>query len=292
VVFFTLLAVFLYIEGRRNWAYAVVAFAALIKMYPGFVLLLFLAFDFMRYKGDHRKLAVGVLLIAAIAVACTLPFMILGADLSHMFEVISLHSKRGFQVESTVAVIVQFLGDHGIGTYSLVEMSHTYDVVSPLTNVLSPFWAPLVFVIVLLFILAMVLFVRRNGGGEDVYDRAYLVVLGVLGVVLLFTYTNKVFSTQYLLWFLPWILVLGAFRSLQEEVFLTVAFTACVYLSRYTGSDLFSTLFLVRALILAAVIAYVLELVLRDGYPDREESFLMSFLRLTASRRPRFRRCT
>lgn len=293
VVFFALLAVLLFIEGRRTWAYAVVAFAALIKFYPGLIMLLFLVYDCTRIRADGREPVIrGIAAAVAVGVISILPFLAMGASFYDMFGWLAFHSDRGFQVESTVAVLVQFFGDHGIGSYTLVERYHTYDVSSPLTDALSLYWTPVVFVMLALFLLSIAMFIRRNGFGDGIYDKAYLAVLGTLGAILLFVYTNKVFSTQYLMWFLPWMLVLGAFRTIQEEVFLSVAFMASVYVARFTGSTLFSTYFFIRALILAMVIAYILKLVLRDGYPERRESFLAAVVRLIASRQPRSRRRT
>ena len=67
----------------------------------------------------------------------------------------------------------------------------------------------------LLLIVALIIWVvtRKNGMGESIQDRAYIVAISATLLLTLFMTTNKVFSTQYLAWLIPLIWVYGALRS-------------------------------------------------------------------------------
>ncbi|MBR2255127.1 MAG: DUF2029 domain-containing protein [Candidatus Methanomethylophilaceae archaeon] len=268
-VFFTCLGVYLFLHGNCRIAYLAVVFASLIKFYPAIVLLFFLACDLCRRDREGNRSALEGVAVSAVAlVAAMAPFLIAGVSAGDLASMFAFHSERGFQIESTVGVAVQFLSDLGIGDYEVVPNHGTFDVVSPVTDMLSPIWH-YVTAAAVISILAYIFFLfRERGLPADRAERMWFMSAAVSLLLLTFMLTNKVFSTQYLAWIVPWVFFIGISRCHGRMAVIGPLFIVAEILSVFRFDEfpaLFHAMFVIRALVLVAMVWMTASAMYGDG---------------------------
>lgn len=201
VMSLTVISLYYFTKGRWGPAYAVIAVAAFTKMYPGFLLVLMMAYNIITSKGGIAAVRTGIIATSAVAAVSFVPLWIAGVSFADSMSFIGYHTGRGFQVESTVATVVQILAFMGITDATIIPSNYTHDVIGPITDALSPYW-----VMVCMFTVALVSIICframfRDRGGCDAVKLSAMAVL----VCTTFVLTNKVFSTQYMMWLFPFI---------------------------------------------------------------------------------------
>lgn len=202
VIFFVAAGLYLYMSNRRALGYIVMIIAAFTKIYPALFIAVFLVSDL--YTGSLRErlrstgsgLAICLLTVAAVCV----PLLLMHVSFSEIFQWIGMHNARGFQVESTVAVFVEFFGMLGAWSYTIVDASDTHDVVSAITDALAPSWYLAILALLILVMLCILYHAHQNR--QDFLSLKNL-SLYTGTIVLMFVISNKVFSTQYMVWLLP-----------------------------------------------------------------------------------------
>ena len=144
----TVMAIYYFQRGSRYAAYGLAMAGALVKIYPIFLVVLFLILDLVD-RHDSRRVRVikGFCACVAVGLVSLLPLLAAGASFGDVMSFLTFHTERGFQVESVMGVIIQGLGLLGLTSFSLVNIYGTYDVISPVSDVLLPFWNPLVAVL-------------------------------------------------------------------------------------------------------------------------------------------------
>ena len=292
VIFFTLLSIYFFSMKKYTLAYAILAFATLVKFYPGLIFPVFIFCNlFMSDRAEGlRTILRGLSVAAVIVIVSALPFLIAGATVSDMFSWLEFHSDRGFQIESTVAIIAQFLSYFGLWSYTLVDKYNTEDVISPLTDALSGVWMYAVVLMLAIAIILIFIFLRRNGMGESIQDRAYIVAISATLLLTLFMTTNKVFSTQYLAWLIPLIWVYGALRSDRFMLQISALFAVILLLSLYRDKEfltvVFHVAFMIRAVLLSFLILHLSSELLYGGYRDGDDGRYWGRFGPLALRRP------
>ena len=112
------------------------------------------------------------------------------------------HNARGFQLESSIGIVVEFFGDLGLCAYSLVANMSTYDVDNSFLNLIVPYWTFVFGALIAVVYLVIGMRIRKDRAVSP--DR--LCIYATL-IVLAFLLFYKVFSTQYILWLLPFFLI-------------------------------------------------------------------------------------
>jgi len=210
---FTVLAMVAVASRKPAWAGFALAIGAAIKLYPAFLVPVFVAY----YLFGRRWRSAGMVIfgfLAFMAGLATLLFAVAGTD---GFTFLAYQQDRGVEIESLMAGVV--LAAHNLfGTP--IEVFHdfgSYQVSSPLLAALPGPNA--VLMLSLGAALAVSLFLRfqrdaqRFGGVQP-----QTLVTFVLASVLLVMLANKVLSPQYIAWLLP----LGALLPWRKSLLVVV----------------------------------------------------------------------
>ncbi len=211
----TIMSIYSFQCRNRYLAYGLAAMGALVKMYPVFLIVIYLILDLSDRRDSRRvRISQGVFACVVVGLVAIIPLMVAGVSFGDIMSFLSFHTERGFQVESFMGVIIQALGLMGWTDVSL-EMEHdTFDVISPVSSALLPYWNLFVTAIILV-VCALIFKHAMQHGREGTSDRDLIVYSSV--VFLIFILTNKVFSTQYMLWLFPLFAVLASFPGRRQE---------------------------------------------------------------------------
>lgn len=268
----TLIALYFFMERRFGLAYGFAAFATLTKIYPALIILLFLVLNMLeKTDGKERNIAIGISACIAVSVMAVAPLMLAGVPFTDCLGFIGFHADRGFQVESLFATFVRVLTVLGLTTSSIVPAHDTHDVVGPLCDAVVPFWTAVVVIAIGAMFIVAARFVIRNSGRLSVgcSDRALILMATV--IILMFMMTNKVFSTQYMVWIMP---MLALIPMMAKDADMRIAACVIVLLSvdfgRYflaydNDTDLYLIFNLFRDLALVAIMCMCLRALIRPG---------------------------
>jgi hypothetical protein len=198
--FMAMLAIWATERRRFGWAQFCLGLGALIKIFPIFFVPLVLLVEVQtRYdpsrpwRAQWRTVGLSMLrslsiLIATLGIVCG---FVLWRNPAALLSPFVFNAQRPVQVESLLATIAWLGSLAGVPLhFSFTFHSHNWS--SPLTDILLPWSIPM-----LLGGCMLIYFLLARG---KLTLRAACVAL--LGIVLL---TNKVFSTQYIIWLLPFV---------------------------------------------------------------------------------------
>ena len=187
-----LAAILFYCDNKYTWAFVLVGIGTLVKIYPA---LLFLAFiiPFIAKKDWNQTVkmtsatvAVGLAIMAVFYLICS----------NELFNFITYHTDRGLQIESFAASFINILGAMGLTEISSAITYGSCNIFGSVPEAVSPFVMPILVVMVLLT--CYIQFISCKRGKEQVvlFSMLYIAVFMVF---------NKVFSGQYMMWFVPMI---------------------------------------------------------------------------------------
>lgn len=193
----------LYFFSRERWtlAYGFMAAAALTKMYPGLFIILMLAYNLVSSHGGAKAVVRGIAACLVVFLATFIPLWASGVSVGDSFSFMTFHTGRGFQVESTMATAFMILGKLGLTEISIVPANYTHDVVGPLVDAILPVWMYISFLIIALSLAYCIWCMPKSGRTWTPQQMAMALMI----VCAAFVLTNKVFSTQYMMWFFPFI---------------------------------------------------------------------------------------
>ncbi|MDR0523963.1 MAG: DUF2029 domain-containing protein [Candidatus Methanoplasma sp.] len=220
-------------KKRYGVAAALMTAGALIKIYPGALIpLIFVAIWFDSDASRRwRATAVALASCAAVALLAFVPLFLSSVSFGEATSFMGFHSDRGFQIESTVAVAIQALGQLGLTDFHLAYSHSTYDVVSPIADALLPYGMPACIALVAAT-LAFAAFnerrLRRAGSEGGIHMR---MVLYSAMVMIAFMLSNKVFSTQYVVWLYPLLPIIVLAREGKMRIALAAVSLSAVFLS-------------------------------------------------------------
>jgi len=270
VAAFTFISLYLFYEKKYTLSYAVLAFAALVKIYPVFLIPIFIIMnladkeDTMRVKNVQK----GIVACLCVAFVAAVPLFLLSVSVSDMLSFVGFHSVRGFQVESVVAVIVQNLASLGFTTATIVPSCDTYDIISPICSFLLPYWSAVSALAIILIWMLIIYHASKVNHRSSYRDSARDVMIYSLAVLMTFMLVNKVFSTQYVIWLyalLPFLVVINEKKINIPIAVLAILIVALSYQIGTLGPyyELFPVLNLIRDVmmffILSQIILYLLD---------------------------------
>jgi len=265
VAAFTFISLYLFCEKKYTSGYAVMAFAALVKVYPAFLIPIFIIMNLTDKEDVMRKKNVlkGIVACLGVALVAIVPFILMSVPISDILSFIGFHSNRGFQIESIVALIVQCLGSLGLTTFVIVPSCDTYDVYSSICNALLPYWSAITLLAIVL-VLVLIMHHASNVKCRSNY-RVFTseIIMYSLAVIMTFMLVNKVFSTQYVIWIYALITFLAVINEKKINMpiavlsILIVVFSGLiVYFGQYY--DLFLIVNIIRDLMLLFVFSQII----------------------------------
>lgn len=201
VMSLTIISLFFFSRGRWGLAYGIMAMAALTKMYPACFLILMAMYNGLSSHGGTEALKKGILACIVMVLVAFVPLWVAGVGVADSLSFISFHAGRGFQVESTMATLIMILGKLGLTDVQIVPANDTNDVAGPIADALSPDWMMVCLVLVGIALIFCVTRMPRGGVGWSAQKLA----MAMMFVCIVFMLSNKVFSTQYMMWLFPFI---------------------------------------------------------------------------------------
>ncbi len=197
----SLAAFYLILTKRPMWAFILLALGMMTKLYPSMYFPIFLMIYIV--QKDWKGAGQGLFWFALTSAIIFVPLMLIDPDLFMGF--LSYHSNRPLEIGSLAATLIYPFSMMGLIETSIypawMEGSFGSDnLVGPVPDAIAGILSP----IMVLSILAIIFYyalVRKNEEREK--ERAYLLVLAMLGVTLAFMLIGKVFSSQYLIWAIP-----------------------------------------------------------------------------------------
>lgn len=256
----------LFFFSRERWylAYGLMAVATFTKLYPCMFLPLMAAYNIMSGRGGIDAVRKGVLSCLVVIAALFIPMWAIGISPLDSLSFLGFHEDRGFQVESTVATVIEALGLLGLTDMWIVDAHNTYDVAGPLADALVQYWS---LVIVIVVVAALAFSARSMNRSRSDLDVGRLAMAFLL-VCIVFVLTNKVFSTQYMMWLFPFFAMLlyvpeldGKARRLMTMM-IVMQILCIVFLRSEIGSALYVIACALRDVLLVAI-AYEVATVMR-----------------------------
>jgi len=208
----SLAAVFAFGRGRYKSAWALIAVGTMVKLYPAALAPLFLIYQWRHQSWRH--LVAPIFVCGAVLVCGMLPFFVLSPE--GFLNSFSLQSGRNLQIESLYASVLFTAYALGGSNLSVFQGPVSWDLASPYaTGVAQASLAIMFFVAAAVYIVYLLPYSWKKTEstgppGPQALGRLLNFSL-VLIIVLLVT--SKVFSTQFMVWLLPFIpLVSGRAR--------------------------------------------------------------------------------
>lgn len=197
------------------------------KLYPVVLLPIFSAY----YLASNKNRGLLRFLLSCISTTCIifLPFALSAG--SNMLSFIRYHQQRGLQIESVPAGLVSLAHVLGLTKASTVFNYGASHMVSPLADTIQK-WLPLISILAFVAVISCCLSsFRREYAATGVIKPESLVIY-VTAALLTFMATGKVFSTQYIIWLLPFVPLLR-----PRKIVLAIAIFALTIYIFFSGHD-------------------------------------------------------
>ncbi len=265
-------AIYYFIERRFGIAYALSMAGAMVKIYPALILTLFLIVNAVERVPRHRNsILKGIAACIIVGLVSVVPLIALSVSFSDIVSFITFHTNRGFQVESFPGVLIQLFGLMGLTIFCIEPAHYTWDVTGPLGDILVQHWniIYMLAIIAVLVLSAHYILRERDLDGRGWNPRSLIVMSAA--VILVFMLTNKVFSTQYMIWIFPFLAMLPFFaRDWRLSVVLAALFvtTECCargILFHDPGEPMFVLFNLVRDTVLLLILVSAVRGLIGDG---------------------------
>jgi len=253
-----LIGAYLFITGRRMAGWALVVFAAFVKVFPIFVLPLFFIIEMKKWREGAPRIALAGLLGLAL-LACS------GATLGS----IAYQAERGLQFQDIYANALMIVSiSHGMGMYTEYVTGSVDLVVPPSLG----FLIPLSTILQIGSVLAVTgLFFLEKNNEKRFWEYAFLALAAAV-------FFGKISSTQFMFWPIAFAIPLTARKEyrLLYPACLALSFLSLLifpyFWSLLEDLDPWAVLILTaRNLVVGFMIAYVALGVLRkDGAEEAE----------------------
>lgn len=199
----TLGALHLFLSGRREWAFLLLALGTLTKLYPA--LLFPVLMILLWFNGERRDMLRSALVFIGTGAVAVAVCMATNPDLITGF--MGYHGDRPLQIESVASSLVYLLSIPGLTDVWIQSATDPGSFLSdnlrgPLPDAVASMMMP---VMVAAIIGVCVLYAWKGRSSSD--DGMRLAALAMLGCLMAFVVFNKVFSSQYLIWLIPSVLL-------------------------------------------------------------------------------------
>lgn len=204
----TLISFYFLVTKQYVWAFVMLSIATMTKVYPAVLFPIYLIPFVINRDWLNALKGAGAFIIIAILII--LPFLLLNSDVA--FHFISYNMDRPIQIESTAASAIAFASTIGLTSFG-IQSSLDYrsfgsdNALGPWADSVMPYLTPLILVILILIYAAyayMLVKVRKEGKDNE---NIRMILLGgaSLLAIMAFMIFGKVFSSQYLVWAIPFV---------------------------------------------------------------------------------------
>lgn len=222
-----LAATWAFVTGKNTLTWVLVALGVTAKIYPIVIAPVF-GFYLLRNR-DFRQIINAIISFSITMLVCNLPFFLMNP--ANFIGIVTYHSERGIQCESTYASLLLTLQVLGKTQVNGVFNFGSWNITSPFADNLAKIALPLTAVILLAIygLFAWILWHRTDkkpylSSGIDM-DGAKLVIAYVTLSVAIFMAGNKVFSPQFLIWLIPIVPLLnGKWQTVYTLIFVIIGF--------------------------------------------------------------------
>jgi uncharacterized membrane protein len=224
-----LLAIYLLLKGKYQFAWGVLAAGTLTKIFPVFIVPVFIVYHLR--SNTKRELFTGLAWFAVVCALIVIPALLLSPG--GLWNSFTYQTGRGLQMESTWASALLFLKTLNLTSFQYSYLYGAWQIVSPAADVLT---AVSTVVMVASLLAVYWRFYRQPRGSElrkqkfeplNPYDAALIIKYSFLAI-LVFIITNKVLSPQYVIWLLPLLpLFTGRWRAMSWVLFIVIG--VCTY---------------------------------------------------------------
>ena len=190
-------AFYCFTKERYDLSAVALAVGAMIKIYPIILIPMFMIVFLSRR--DWVRMFRFAIVSCLVCVIIELPFLI--ADPSTAFAYLSYHSDRGLQVEGVVSSVITFINLFApiIDEIGIYYGSNT--IVGDIPDMCARILDKALYVMLVVSSLWMIYRCHRM---ESVDEKQELRILSAMSIIILFVFItfSKVYSAQYMLWFL------------------------------------------------------------------------------------------
>ena len=206
----TFLALILAMDRKYTWAFVVLAFATTVKLYPA-IFFPILAI-YMLAKGERMGALKGVAAFIITGLAVLALFYLCGAD---PLSFTKYHTDRPLEMESVIASLIEFTALLG-----LTDVSYGFDfgsdnIYGSLPDIFSGLMLPLMAVVLVLLYAHYAYWTLRSGLDKSKLRPDTCLVLTI--AMMTFILVSTVFSGQYMVWLIPFVLLLYVIPGKREE---------------------------------------------------------------------------
>jgi len=207
----TLISFYFFVTKRYAWAFVFLSLATMTKLYPAVLFPIFLIPLVFNKDWKNALKGSGLFILTALAIA--VPFFLFGQDT--LFSFLTSNVDRALQIESTPASIIAFLHTLGLTEVSIEPfqpgvIGSSDNLVGPLPDAVAPLMNPIMLIALMgVYILYAYGLHRLRRDGPDNEDNRMLLLGGAALLALLaFMLFGKIFSSQFLIWVIPFIVIL------------------------------------------------------------------------------------
>lgn len=204
----TLLAFWSIVENRSLQSGIWLGLGIAAKLYPVVLLPVFCLFYFIKHQYQNAlKVLLGCLVTASIVL---LPFALAASD--KFFYFLTYHKLRGLHIETLPGGLLLLLDRLGLINIQFALNYGAYHLASPIANPILKILPELTLILFALIILLCFNHFRYEYRATREISSRSLVTYIVL-TLLVFIISAKVFSAQYLVWLLPFLVFLPLKRT-------------------------------------------------------------------------------
>lgn len=207
----------LYFISKEKYpaAWAMLAFGTVTKLYPALIAPILLFYLLINKK--NKDAVKGIVICLIIGIGSLLPFFIADAETALTF--LTYHMDRGLQIESLPASIIMFLSIFGITDITYIFSFGSDNIAGSLPDSIAGVMMPLMIVCLLAAYVCYMMMCKKktDDGFKGILLMSFLVIM-------IFMVVNKVLSSQYLLWIIPFIALCFILYSEKREKITLIMF--------------------------------------------------------------------
>ena len=218
-------SIYFFTREKYTASWIMLALGTVTKLYPALAAPIFLIYLLRRKRYDLALKGIGICLV--IGIACMIPFFIVDADSALMF--LTYHMDRGLQTEAPISSLLMLLGHFDIVDVSYIYNYGSDNIYGPVPDAIAKVMMPLMVFLMLALYVYYVFLGKKEGAIEDNMPRLILVIFST---VMIFMLVNKVLSSQYLVWIIPFVALLMLFSGKEDGKRIMYVFVATIALTQ------------------------------------------------------------
>lgn len=188
-------SLYFFSEKKYNASWVMLALGTVTKLYPALIAPIYLIYFVANKQYGEAGKGIGICLL--VGVLCMLPFFI--ADPETMLMFLTYHMDRGLQVEAPVSSFLMLLGNLGLVDVSYVFNYGSDNIFGEIPDAVAKIMMPLMIVCILALYTVYAARCSKNKDGDCIPG----IVVASFATIMIFMLVNKVLSSQYLIWMIP-----------------------------------------------------------------------------------------